>query len=289
MKQFVSIVLVVMISALSFGAQTVNPAKPLTTHFAKDGVEFDYPAEWKVNNAGSGQSRYTEFNNETKTVQLVIYWEFGAVLDCDFEKVRRRINQGLVDGVAKQLNTANPPDTSWTSIHFGDLYAEQKQLRGLIASTPVIADVYAFGIPHIFINLIYLRPENDETAKAAWEMIRSTLQVGAPEPTANGTKPAGPGSPIVTGGGVLNGRAIHLAKPEYPAKAKGSHASGAVTVQVLIDENGNVIAACSISGHPLLRESAERAARQAKFTPTILKGTPVRIIGTIVYNFVAFP
>ncbi len=87
--------------------------------------------------------------------------------------------------------------------------------------------------------------------------------------------------------GVVNGKATSLPKPEYPAAAFAVKASGAVNVQVSIDENGNVISASAVSGHPLLRQAAEQAARQATFKPTLLSGQPVKVTGVIVYNFVA--
>jgi protein TonB len=87
-------------------------------------------------------------------------------------------------------------------------------------------------------------------------------------------------------GGVLNGKAVSLPKPAYPPAAKAVGASGAVSVQVLIDENGNVVSASAASGHPLLRAAAVAAARSAKFSPTKLSGEPVKVSGVITYNFV---
>ncbi|MCU1265936.1 MAG: TonB family C-terminal domain protein [Acidobacteria bacterium] len=86
-------------------------------------------------------------------------------------------------------------------------------------------------------------------------------------------------------GGVLNAKATSLPSPNYPAVAKAARASGTVVVQVLVDETGNVVSAHAISGHPLLRAAAEAAARNAKFTPTKLSGKPVKVSGTISYNF----
>lgn len=85
--------------------------------------------------------------------------------------------------------------------------------------------------------------------------------------------------------GVVNGKALNLPKPAYPAAAKAVRAQGAVNVQVIIDEEGNVISATAVSGHPLLRSAAVSAAREAKFSPTKLEGRPVRVTGVIVYNF----
>jgi protein TonB len=94
-----------------------------------------------------------------------------------------------------------------------------------------------------------------------------------------------PHAPI--SGGVLNGKAVHLVQPPYPAIARSAHASGQVVVQVLIDENGNVVAAHATSGHPLLQAAAVNAARASKFTPTKLSGQPVKVNGVIIYNFLA--
>lgn len=98
-------------------------------------------------------------------------------------------------------------------------------------------------------------------------------------------KPTPPKAPI--SGGVLNGKAIRLVQPPYPAIARSAHASGQVKVQIVIDENGNVISATPVSGHPLLQGAATAAARASKFTPTKLSGMPVKVSGVIIYNFVA--
>jgi periplasmic protein TonB len=85
----------------------------------------------------------------------------------------------------------------------------------------------------------------------------------------------------------MNGKAVRLVQPAYPAIARSAHASGTVTVQVLVDESGNVISASAVSGHPLLQASAVSAARASKFSPTLLSGVPVKVSGVITYNFQA--
>jgi len=81
------------------------------------------------------------------------------------------------------------------------------------------------------------------------------------------TMPPPKRAPGTISGGVLNARAITLPAPKYPPAARAVKASGAVTVQVLIDENGNVLSATFDNGHPLLRAASVEAARAAKFTP----------------------
>lgn len=88
-----------------------------------------------------------------------------------------------------------------------------------------------------------------------------------------------------TSGGLLNGRAVKLPKPEYPAAATAINAKGDVRVQVTIDETGNVTSAEAVSGDPLLRAAAVKAALEAKFVPTTLSGKPIKVSGFIVYKF----
>lgn len=85
--------------------------------------------------------------------------------------------------------------------------------------------------------------------------------------------------------GVVNGRATSLPLPTLTAAAKMANASGTVSVQVLVDEKGNVISANAVSGSVLLRASSEAAAREAKFSQTLLAGIPVKISGIINYHF----
>ena len=90
-------------------------------------------------------------------------------------------------------------------------------------------------------------------------------------------------------GGVLDGKAISKPEPAYPPLAKATHATGAVRVQVTVDEDGNVVSAAAVSGHPLLQAAAVAAARQAKLSPTLLGGKPVKVTGILTYNFVPPP
>src|ERR1043166_863372 len=105
-----------------------------------------------------------------------------------------------------------------------------------------------------------------------------------PPPPPTPSAPSSNRAPV--SGGVLNGKAISKPEPAYPPIAKAAKASGTVTVQILVDESGRVVSATAVSGHPLLQAAAVAAARQARFSPTLLSGQPVKVSGVITYNFV---
>ena len=94
------------------------------------------------------------------------------------------------------------------------------------------------------------------------------------------TKKRGPIS-----GGVLNGKALYLPQPEYPAAAKAAGTAGTVVVRITIDEQGNVISATAVSGPPALQQVSINAALLARFSATLLVGEPVQVVGIVTYNF----
>lgn len=108
---------------------------------------------------------------------------------------------------------------------------------------------------------------------------------GTPTPTPKPT-PTPTAPPQNVNVGVINSRAANLVKPAYPQAARQMGASGQVQVAVSVDENGNVISARATSGHPLLRQAAEAAARQSRFNPVRVGDRTVKASGTIVYNFI---
>lgn len=101
------------------------------------------------------------------------------------------------------------------------------------------------------------------------------IRPGQTPPRAAPTPP-----PTSSNSGVLNSRAVRLPTPAYPAVARQMRASGEVRVRIAVDERGNVVSARAVSGHPLLRSSAESAARQSKIRPNGQNTS-----GELVYNF----
>ena len=82
----------------------------------------------------------------------------------------------------------------------------------------------------------------------------------------------------------MAGKILSKPQPAYPPIARAARAQGAVTVQIVVGEEGKVMAAQAISGHPLLQAAAVKAAREARFSPFLLDGKPVKVSGVITYT-----
>jgi len=107
------------------------------------------------------------------------------------------------------------------------------------------------------------------------------VDIGTEPPPTPGPKPIL--KPV--SGGVLNGIALSLPAPVYPETAKRMRIAGVVTVEVVLDETGKVVAANATGGPTMLRDAAVQAAMKARFSPTKLSGQPVKVSGVINYKF----
>lgn len=87
-------------------------------------------------------------------------------------------------------------------------------------------------------------------------------------------------------GDVLTGRVVSRVAPNYPASAQANRISGVVVVGITVSEEGRVLTAEPICGHPLLNAPAVEAVRGWRFTPTLLNGMPVKVTGIVTVNFV---
>ncbi|MGI9055147.1 MAG: TonB family protein [Pyrinomonadaceae bacterium] len=137
--------------------------------------------------------------------------------------------------------------------------------------------------------------ENNAPAKENLKKIREAeqakIQPPQPEPKKPEPTPANPVTPtentptIFRYGRIDSSQAIKMVTPVYPAFARNISAEGQVVVEVEIDEQGNVTSAKAASGHSLLRNSAEDAARRSKFKPAMINNKAVKATGQIVYIF----
>jgi TonB family protein len=83
----------------------------------------------------------------------------------------------------------------------------------------------------------------------------------------------------------LSGYATNKVMPRYPIEAKKVRAQGTVQVEVTVSESGKVIEAKAVSGHELLRDAAEQAAKQWEFNTAEVSSGPVKMQGILIFSF----
>ncbi|MEP6848642.1 MAG: energy transducer TonB [Acidobacteriota bacterium] len=226
------------------------------------------------------------------TVLVVLAFVVGSVVAQNTPKV---IRGGVLNGKAVSLPTPMYPDD-----------AKIAKVGGAVSVEVIIDEAGNVESAMVKPDPNQMAKENMTVEQEYQSRMRASLRTAAEDAArqARFSPTYLNGSPVrVTGtivynfvvdksadvrsisGGVLNGKAISLPHPVYPTAARAVNASGAVTAQITIGENGDVISATAVSGHPLLRVAAENAALKAKFSPTLLEGQPVKVTGVLTYVF----
>jgi TonB family protein len=292
MKSLYRVISSLGISALFCVGALAQSSGGATKQFAKDGLSFEYPAEWSIADESTPEALQLTLTRKGSSVQVMIIAKRGITLRKDLPAAHRDIAEPLVKKISTMVGKAGrPAKPTEIRIKVGAIEAEGVRLHSPANKRPSTGEVLWLRSRLRFLSLAFVRSDAHESeGSQLWQTILTSLKVDAPV-TGVLTLVAPSGTPKVEsgaiGGGVLNGRALQLPRPAYPPIARQAHASGTVVVQVTIDEQGNVISAHAVSGHPLLLAVSVAAARQSKFSPTLLEDEPVKVTGVITYNFVA--
>ena len=283
-KLAVGIGMIISILSVSTYAQSAGTE---LNHFAAEWISFDYPSEYSVTEESTPETQQFVIKRKGSSVQLTIVVTQRAVLRNELPAAIEKFTEPLLKQVAVTLGSgkSSSEHTSFQT-QIGTKQAEGVRLRSTRSETKT-GEVIWVRWKLRLIALVFVRADADKSVGAElWQTVSSSLRVEAPVLTAvaTGTEPT---ENDKIEGGVLNGKALALPQPAYPPLARAAHVSGTVMVQVLIDEQGNVSAAHAVDGHPLLQSVCVAAAREAKFSPTLLEGEPVRVTGVIQYNFVS--
>jgi len=194
-------------------------------------------------------------------------WDYGR----NFGKTVRVAVTVDEAGNVVSVGNATGPGSVCPSVTRPDVLALREKAKEVAAKAKF--EPNAAGSTFSYVEVEF--PAKPETkAKEGDEKVEQFMVAKSEPSTVNGEH------------GILNGKAISLPKPVYPPAARAVRAAGAVQMQVLIDEEGNVFSAEPLDGHPLLRSSARQAACGAKFAAVMLSGNPVKVQGVITYNFV---
>ena len=254
-------------------------------HYEKDGLAFDYPAGWTLSDTGDAKMQRVMLTRNDASNVIIVFAQREPVTSAgQLYASRTGITMPYVANIAHKLGLNNPPPPGDSQcLAVGGRPAVGFRMNGMLEGEPTTAEVYTAVIGQRLLHLVHIRSDkNEEVSAPAWKTLIDTLKVEGPAQVS----PEAEQVNRIVSGGVLNGKAVKKPQPRYPVEAKEARAQGTVTVQIVVDENGDVVSATAVSGHRLLQPAGIEAARKAKFQPTTLCGKPVKVSGVITYNFV---
>jgi periplasmic protein TonB len=94
-----------------------------------------------------------------------------------------------------------------------------------------------------------------------------------------------PRAPVRVGGRIREPRVLYREEPSYPPLARQTRTQGAVIIDAVLDEQGNVVEARVNSGPALLMQSALDAVKRWRYEPTYLNDQPVSVQLVVTVTF----
>jgi hypothetical protein len=281
MKFLLFSILFYLVSPTALFAQ--NPASAAVKTFDKDGLRFDYPADWALIDKSTPQMQNLTLAKDNSTVLIVISSPREVINEVmQYRNLQTDSYARYTKAVAKSLESSNKEaQEAGLCLDLNGRKISGTRYTGFYKNEAATGEVYPFALGNRFLTLVYMRADKDGAAgNAAWNTVVNSLSL------AGSNKQAAPSSVFDENyGGVLNGKALKLVRPVYSKEEYRARAWGEVEVQVEVDETGKITSAKAISGNKLLYYNSEHAAKMSKFAPTMICGKAIKVTGIIIYNF----
>ena len=154
---------------------------PNAKHFDKDGLSFDYPANWQLSDQSTGQMQFLELTQGDVVVRVRLPREWLRTPEKEAH-AKKLFQDQYVDNFATQLEQAGMhPKRSTVTTQIAGADAEGVRLRAVLDGQPGGMDSYFRIVSDRLIDLSIIASEKDIAKSApAWDMIRTSLKVEPP-------------------------------------------------------------------------------------------------------------
>ena len=161
------------------GAQDANK------HYEKDGLSFDYPANWQLSDKSTAQMQFLELTQGDVTIRVRSPRE-GLKTPEKEAHAKKIFQDQYVDNFADQFQQQGmQPKRSPITTQVGGGDAEGVRLRVMMGGEAGGLDSYQRVISERLVHLSILGSEKEMTRDApAWDLIRNSVKIAAaPQPS----------------------------------------------------------------------------------------------------------
>jgi hypothetical protein len=154
---------------------------PNVKQFARDGLSFDYPANWQIADKSSGQMQFLELAQGDVVIRIRSPREWLKTPEKEAH-ARKLFQDQYVDEFANQLEQAGMhPKRSAVTTQVGGGDAAGARVRAVLDGQPGGLDSYSRIISDRLVNLSIFTSDKDLVKIApAWDLIRNSIKVEPP-------------------------------------------------------------------------------------------------------------
>jgi hypothetical protein len=157
---------------------------PNVKHFEKDGLSFDYPADWQISDQSTGQMQYVQIARDGYAeIRIRTPREWLKTPDKE-AAAKKLIQDQYVDTFASQIQQAGmSPKRSTAATQISGADAQGARVRAVMDGEPGGMDSYFNVVSDRLVQMSIIGSEKEIAKSAAvWDMIRNSLKVEPPPP-----------------------------------------------------------------------------------------------------------
>lgn len=180
---FIRLFAVMLFCSMAALAQTPGNVK----QFNKDGLAFDYPNNWALDDKSSSNSQLLILSRDGNDAQIRVF-VYRVLVDTPEKLAQARTK--LVDPYLSEteklfVQMGAKPTRTPASIQVGSAQAEGVRIQAVLDSVPGEAAIYWLTLGNRLVILTFFGPDQAlKQATPAWDSVRSSLRIEEKKPAS---------------------------------------------------------------------------------------------------------
>jgi hypothetical protein len=164
---------------------TQTPAE--AQHFAKNGIAFDYPSGWKLQEMNAEDTYDMVLTRANYDIQIIVTVHKGKTTQEKLPDAKKLfIDPYIKERVKQFVSMGATPQQAPDSAEIGGVKAEGVNITASLGGETGAAKVYWAIVGQRVVVLTLFGPDTDLKRFApAWELVRTTLKIEEPKPAAS--------------------------------------------------------------------------------------------------------
>jgi hypothetical protein len=158
--------------------------KPDVNHYDKDGLAFDYPKGWSLEDSSNADAQQMVLARPDSDAQIKFYIHRNSIKAENLEKARKSLVDPYIDGIVKTFERMGAhPERSLASSEIAGGKADGAKLVAVLEGEPGAAEIYWALVEGRLVVLTFFGPDKAmKRATPAWDMVRTTLTIQGEAP-----------------------------------------------------------------------------------------------------------
>jgi len=168
---------------LMFCCLVANAQTPDSKNFAKDGLSFDYPAAWQLQDDSTGDAQQLTLAKANSDVQIRVFVHKGRITPEKLPDAKKAFIDPYIAATAKQfVDMGAKPEQVPDSSEIGGVKADGTSINASLGGETGAAKIYWALVGQRVVVLTFFGPDKQmKQLTPGWDLIRTSLKVVDPK------------------------------------------------------------------------------------------------------------